>query len=84
MSSIRIVVKIPTGTYPELLADLAGVATRQRAERLRVLAMIGLMDLRQIQSRDQAPSCMEPTTPEGPTDRKSPASTIVRKLVQGL
>jgi hypothetical protein len=36
MSSLRIVVKIPTGTYPELLADLGTVATRARAERLRV------------------------------------------------
>lgn len=84
MSSIRIVVKIPTGTYPELVADLARVATRQRAERLRVLAMIGLRDLRESQSRNQAPSCMPPTTAEGPSERKGAASTIIRKLVQGL
>lgn len=42
MSSIRIVVKIPTGTYPELVANLSKVAPRERAERIRLLAMIGL------------------------------------------
>lgn len=76
--------KIPTGTYRELLADLDAVATRERAERLRVLAMIGLKDLRQIQSRGQALSCMESTTAEGQSERKSAASTIIRKLVQDL
>ncbi len=45
MSSLRIVVKIPTGTYPELISELDNVASRERAERLRVLAMIGLREL---------------------------------------
>ena len=84
MSSLRIVVKIPTGTYPELLADLDNVATRARAERLRVLAMIGLRDLRQSPSRDQAVSNSQNPTENGAADRKRSANTIIRKLAQGL
>ena len=84
MSSLRIVVKIPTGTYPELLADLGTVATRARAERLRVLAMIGLRDLRQGSSQGQAVSNPQNPTEEGGTGRKESANTIIRKLAQGL
>ena len=84
MSSLRIVVKIPTGTYPELLADLGTVAIRERAERLRVLAMIGLRDLRQGSSRGQAVSNSQDPTEEGATDRKASANTIIRKLSQWL
>ncbi|RDE48942.1 MAG: hypothetical protein DVS81_19405 [Candidatus Accumulibacter meliphilus] len=62
MSSLRIVVKIPTGTYAELLADLGTVAIRERAERLRVLAMIGLRDLRQGSSRGQASANLQHPT----------------------
>jgi hypothetical protein len=83
MSSLRIVVKIPTGTYPELLADLGTVATRARAERLRVLAMIGLRDLRQGSSRGQAANLQHPTE-DNAADRKKSANTIIRKLTQGL
>jgi hypothetical protein len=83
MSSLRIVVKIPTGTYPELLADLGTVATRARAERLRVLAMVGLRDLRQGSSRGQAVSNSQDPTEEGATDRKASANTIIRKLSSG-
>ncbi len=84
MSSLRIVVKIATGTYPELLADLGSVATRARAERLRVLAMIGLRDLRQGPSRDQAVSNSHDATEDGEADRKESANTIIRRLSQGL
>ena len=84
MSSLRIVVKIPTGTYPELLADLGTVATRARAERLRVLAMVGLRDLRQGSSRGQAVSNSQNPTENGAADRKRSANTIIRKLAQGL
>ena len=46
MISIRIVVKIPESIYPELISDLSRVQLRDRAERLRVLAMLGLKDLK--------------------------------------
>ena len=84
MSSLRIVVKIPTGTYPELLADLGTVATRARAERLRVLAMIGLRDLRQGSSQGQAVSSSHDATEDDEADRKESANTIIRRLSQGL
>ncbi|MER2518003.1 MAG: hypothetical protein ABTR92_16710 [Candidatus Accumulibacter phosphatis] len=84
MSSLRIVVKIPTGTYPELLADLGSVATRARAERLRVLAMIGLRDLRQGSSRGQAPANLQHPMEGEAADGKQSANTIIRKLAEGL
>ena len=40
MSSIRVVVKIPTSIYPELVADLSNVQLRDRAERLWILALL--------------------------------------------
>lgn len=84
MSSLRIVVKIPTGTYPELLADLGTVATRARAERLRVLAMIGLRDLLQGPSREHASPNSQGPTEEDAAERKQSAKTIIRKLSHGL
>lgn len=76
--------KIPTGTYPELVADLNQVAPRERAERLRLLAMIGLRDLYQIEPRNQQQS--HPIRPmnEWPTDPKIPANTLIRKLTHNL
>jgi hypothetical protein len=81
------VVKIPAGAYPELLTDLAGVAPRERAERLRLLATIGLRDLRRSASLDQSEHHPAPSTlasPAGPSDEQQRARTIIRKLVQGL
>lgn len=43
MGYLKIVVKIPDTIYPELVADLQRVQLRDRAERLRLLAMLGLM-----------------------------------------
>jgi len=40
---MRVVVKIPSHAYAELVAELERVPARERAERLRVLASIGLM-----------------------------------------
>lgn len=45
MGYLKIVVKIPDTIYPELVADLQRVQLRDRAERVRVLAMIGLRSL---------------------------------------
>jgi hypothetical protein len=86
MSSLRIVVKIPTGTYPELLADLGTVATRARAERLRVLAMVGLRDFRQGSSQGQASANLQHPMEDGgdAADPKQSANRIIRTLAQGL
>lgn len=45
MGYIKVVVKIPDTIYPELVADLQRVQLRDRAERVRVLAMLGLKDV---------------------------------------
>ena len=84
LSSRRIVVKIPTGTYPELLADLGTVATRARAERLRMLAMIGLRDWLQVSSRGQASANLQHPMEDNEADVKKSATTLIRKLPLGL
>lgn len=43
---MRIVVKFPSRAYAELLADLEQIPTRERAERLRLLASVGMTVLR--------------------------------------
>jgi len=43
---MRVVVKIPNHAYAELVAELERVPARERAERLRVLANIGLTFIR--------------------------------------
>ena len=67
MSSIRVVVKIPTSIYPELVADLSNVQLRDRAERLRILALLGLRDAQRLPP---------------PSVRGSPASEEVSKSDQ--
>ncbi len=86
MSSIRIVVKIPTGTYPELVADLNQVAPRERAERLRLLAMIGLRDLREV-NRAQVPQPVLGTNfplDDYVPEQKQSATNFIRNLIKGL
>ncbi len=43
---MRIVVKFPSRVYAELVADLEQIPSRERAERLRLLASVGMMVLR--------------------------------------
>ena len=43
---MRVVVKIPSHAYAELVAELERVPARERAERLRVLANVGLTFLK--------------------------------------
>ena len=43
---MRIVVKFPSRAYAELVADLEQIPSRERAERLRVLASVGMTVLR--------------------------------------
>ena len=50
MGHLKIVVKIPDTIYPELVADLQRVQLRDRAERVRVLAMLGLRNLEPMQN----------------------------------
>ena len=50
MGYLKIVVKIPDTIYPDLVADLHRVQLRDRAERVRVLAMLGLRNLEPLQN----------------------------------
>lgn len=86
MSSIRIVVKIPTGTYPELVADLNQVAPRERAERLRLLAMIGLRDLREVNRAQVLQPVLGTTFPldDYVPEQKKSATNFIRNLTKGL
>ena len=85
MPSIRIVVKIPEGVYPDLIADLANVQLRDRAERLRVLAILGLRDLQQLKSarttRDEAESSGLGTNTN---DQKGATSKLIQRLTDSL
>lgn len=84
MSSLRIVVKIPTGTYPELVADLDKVAPRERAERLRLLAMIGLKELHQIEPRSRQLKNMADSKEQGLGARENKTSNFIRNLTNNL
>lgn len=78
--------KIPTGTYPELVADLNQVAPRERAERLRLLAMIGLRDLREV-NRAQVPQPVLGTNfplDDYVPEQKQSATNFIRNLIKGL
>lgn len=46
---MRIVVKFPSRAYAELVADLEQMPSRERAERLRLLASVGMTVLRSSQ-----------------------------------
>ena len=84
MSSLRIVVKIPTGTYPELFADLDRVAPRERAERIRLLAMIGLKEMHQIEPRSLQHQNMADSLKQGLGIRKTKTSNFIRNLANNL
>jgi hypothetical protein len=86
MSSIRIVVTIPTGIYPELIADLAQVQLRDRAERLRMLAMLGLRDAQRTlgakvtESRGSSP----PATENPDAIQRDSTNKLIRRLTDSL
>ncbi|HCE2224766.1 TPA: hypothetical protein NGT43_000859 [Vibrio parahaemolyticus] len=44
---MRVVVNIPPGSHPELLKELEKTPPRERAERLRMLATFGLIQMNQ-------------------------------------
>lgn len=85
MSSIRVVVKIPESIYPELTADLARVELRDRAERLRMLAMLGLRDSlhHRLPHGSRETSGDQPAR-EAVEDQKIAASNLIRTLTRSL
>lgn len=59
---MRVVVNIPPGSHPELLRELEQTPPRERAERLRMLATIGLLNMGQPKGLPQ-PSSTELSQP---------------------
>lgn len=86
MTSLRVVVKIPPSIYPELVADLEGVPLRDRAERLRVLALLGLREASERKHAHDHSSDGDSSAPHNQerANRKSPAEKLVRRLVDTL
>jgi hypothetical protein len=82
MSSIRVVVKIPISIYPELVADLSKVQLRDRAERLRILALLGLRDVQRL----PPPSVRESPAPEDVSkpDQRATATKLIQRLKGSL
>ncbi len=82
MSSIRVVVKIPTSIYPELVADLSNVQLRDRAERLRILALLGLRDAQRL----PPPSVRESPASEevSKSDQRETATKLIQRLKGSL
>lgn len=48
---MRVVVNIPKGSHPELLHELQKAPPRERAERLRMLATFGIIQMIQANTR---------------------------------
>ena len=82
MSSIRVVVKIPASIYPDLVADLSKVQLRDRAERLRILALLGLRDVQRL----PPPSVRESPAPEDMSkpDQRATATKLIQRLKGSL
>jgi hypothetical protein len=83
MGYLKIVVKIPDTIYPELVTDLQRVQLRDRAERLRLLAMLGLRNMHVPFERCQ----MHPeSTPTNRSESESNGATnkLIRRLSESL
>lgn len=81
MGYLKIVVKIPDTIYPELVADLERVQLRDRAERVRLLAMLGLRSLVPMQNvrLDNNPGQDSPNHGQQLTTRK-----MIQNLTESL
>lgn len=80
MGYLKIVVKIPDTIYPELVEDLDRVQLRDRAERIRVLAMLGLRTLTQCDPRDS----VRFPDPAPSQERLSSTNRLIRNLSDSL
>lgn len=81
MGYLKIVVKIPDTIYPELVADLQRVQLRDRAERVRVLAMIGLRSLVPLPNVSMANSIGADQAHE---EHQQNTRTLIRNLTNSL
>ena len=83
MGYLKIVVKIPDTIYPELVADLERVQLRDRAERVRVLAMLGLLNMHVPFDRCQM---LPESTPTNRLESESNGATnkLIKRLSESL
>jgi hypothetical protein len=81
MSSIRVVVKIPTSIYPELVTDLTQVPLRDRAERLRILALLGLMGVQRLPPQSVSDSDV---AVRALPDQKATTNRLIQRLKGSL
>lgn len=81
MGYLKIVVKIPDTIYPELVADLQRVQLRDRAERVRVLAMLGI---RAIHPVKQLQSLAIGGIDQSPNEQQNATRELIRNLTESL
>ena len=84
MGHLKIVVKIPDTIYPELVADLERVQLRDRAERVRVLAMLGLKHFGAMKMNDACQDLGIDRSLVQEHQSKSATSRLIRKLSDDL
>jgi hypothetical protein len=90
MGHLKIVVKIPDTIYPELVADLERVQLRDRAERIRVLAMIGLrtiqpvVTLQPVSHQATVQPVSHQATVQPPHEEQQTARKMIRNLTDSL
>lgn len=79
MSALRIVLKIPGAAYAELVKELKQVPPRERAERVRFLAGVGMAFLKPT----EGPSLPAGQAPEAPAQDVG-FNRLRSKLREGL
>lgn len=81
---MRVVVNIPPGSHPELLKELEKTPQRERAERLRMLATIGIMQLHNALPEIQKPLSAKTEDLENSSSSYSESLEITSKRQQHL
>ncbi len=70
---MRVVVNIPPGSHPELLKELEKTPPRERAERLRMLATFGLIQMSQPNLSTTSVPYVDGLAPDGEVTSMSTA-----------
>lgn len=86
MKDIRVVLTITEEGSPELFAALAPVPPRLRAERVRAIATVGIVNMRMGMSPQPQASVAPPPTdaPSPPPSETDPAMDKATKAARGL
>lgn len=84
---MRVIVNIPPSSHPELLNELKKISPRGRAERLRMLATFGLVQLSQpVISKEITSSTLAESERQSVQTEKEEATkqSLKAKLKEGL